>query len=85
MRLKRDLDNNKIQVNKVYYSIRNKTVADILSEYRSISERQFQRSYQIKFNKDGTVFDKENKTCYNSLHDWAKTVLETGEYYETFN
>lgn len=69
--------------NKLYYNLKDKTVAEILSEYRSIPETQFQHSYLIKFNKDGTVFDTQNKVCYSTLKDWAvDTLSHIGEHYE---
>ena len=67
--------------NKALHHLRGKSVSDILSEYRTLPEEQFQRSYLIKFNKDGSVFDKQNKVCYNTLQDWARIVLSsTGDF-----
>jgi len=64
-----------VQYYKNSHLIKNKTVQDILAEYRTLPEKSFQINYNIKLNRDGTVFDRQLKSSYNSLKHWAKEVI----------
>ena len=62
-------------VQKLYHKVINKTPQDILAEYRTLPENDFQITYNIKLNKDGTIFDKSSNVCYPTLKEWANEVL----------
>jgi len=47
---------------------------EILEEYRCSKEEDFKRNYKISLNENGTVFDKVNKKCYDTLSQWAKSI-----------
>ena len=49
---------------------------EILQKYRTTSEQEFNRKYNIILNEDGTVFDKTENKCYNTLSQWVQSIKE---------
>lgn len=58
------------------YKLVNKSVTDLLAEYRTSRATLFQNTYNIVLNSDGTVFDKNKKVCYSTLQAWASNTLQ---------
>lgn len=48
----------------------------LLEKYRTSSEKDFTRKYNIILNDDGSVFDKVEEKCYNNLSQWIQSIKE---------
>lgn len=57
----------------------NKSATDLLVEYRRADTSEFCKKYKIKLNEDGTIFDCQTKTKYDTLSNWAKALVDNQE------